>query len=95
MGVIGVIVVNNNLDIDELVLMGGEDDVVFIFNMGFNFVDGYVFYDGIDVGEIVIVNMFNKVMLKDGMLDNGIIVYEWGYYISNCLVGNLLGFINF
>nr|WP_267459595.1 M36 family metallopeptidase [Pseudoalteromonas ostreae] len=39
--------------------------------------------------------MFNNAKLKDGTLDNGIIAHEWGHYISNRLVGNSAGLINF
>jgi hypothetical protein len=94
-GAIGAIVVNNNPDTDEPAPMGGEDDAVIIPNMGLNYADGHALYDGIAAGDTVTVNMFNKATLKDGTLDNGIIAHEWGHYISNRLVGNSSGLINF
>lgn len=94
-GAIGAIVVNNDPDSAEPAPMGGEDDAVLIPNMGLNFVDGHMMYDSIDAGNTVTVNMFNNAKLKDGTLDNGIIAHEWGHYISNRLVGNSAGLINF
>ncbi|MBB1365353.1 rhombosortase-dependent M36 family metallopeptidase [Pseudoalteromonas sp. SR44-5] len=94
-GAIGAIVVNNVPDTDEPAAMGGEDDAVLIPNMGLNFADGHLMYDSISAGNTVTVNMFNNAKLKDGTLDNGIIAHEWGHYISNRLVGNSAGLINF
>ncbi|MEZ7275957.1 rhombosortase-dependent M36 family metallopeptidase [Pseudoalteromonas sp. 68 DY56-GL68] len=94
-GAIGAIVVNNDPNTDDPAPMGGEDDAVLIPNMGLNFADGHKMYDAIDAGNAVTVNMFNKATLKDGTLDNGIIAHEWGHYISNRLVGNSSGLINF
>lgn len=94
-GAIGAIVVNNNPDTDEPAPMGGADDAVSIPNLGLNFADGKAIYDLIAAGDIVTVDMFNKATLKDGTFDNGIIAHEWGHYISNRLVGNSSGLINF
>ncbi|MBB1304176.1 rhombosortase-dependent M36 family metallopeptidase [Pseudoalteromonas sp. SR43-5] len=94
-GAIATIVVNNDPDTAEPAPMGGEDDTVTIPNMGLNYADGHAMYDLIDAGEVVTVDMFTKATLKDGTFDNGIIAHEWGHYISNRLVGNSSGLINF
>ena len=94
-GAIAAIVINNNPDTNEPAPMGGEDDRVTIPNMGLNYADGQAVYDLIAAGEIVTVDMFTKASLKDGTFDNGIIAHEWGHYISNRLVGNSSGLINF
>ncbi|KAA1157488.1 peptidase [Pseudoalteromonas fuliginea] len=94
-GAIAAIVVNNDQDTDEPAPMGGEDDAVTIPNMGLNYADGHAMYDLMAAGDTVSVDMFTKATLKDGTFDNGIIAHEWGHYISNRLVGNSSGLINF
>ncbi|MFC3031581.1 rhombosortase-dependent M36 family metallopeptidase [Pseudoalteromonas fenneropenaei] len=93
-GAIGVLIVNN-VDNGAPAPMGGEADDVYIPSMGLNFQDGKKIYDLIDNGQAVTVNMMNTFPLKDSTFDNGIIAHEWGHYISNRLVGNSSGLINF
>ncbi len=93
-GAIAAIIVNNSND-GSPAPMGGDDPAVTIPNMGLNYADGHAIYDLLANGETVSVSMFNKATLKDGTFDNGIIAHEWGHYISNRLVGNSAGLINF
>ncbi|GAB3016972.1 rhombosortase-dependent M36 family metallopeptidase [Bowmanella dokdonensis] len=93
-GAIGALVVNNNDD-GTPAPMGGEDPEVEIASVGLNFEEGQAIYDLLDMEQTVTVEMVNKFLLKDSTLDNGIIAHEWGHYISNRLVGNASGLINF
>ncbi|WP_404343404.1 rhombosortase-dependent M36 family metallopeptidase [Pseudoalteromonas mariniglutinosa] len=94
-GALAAIVVNNDASSSAPAPMGGADDAVTIANMGLNYADGQLMYEQLLAGDIVTVNMFNDAKLKDGTFDNGIIAHEWGHYISNRLVGNSSGLINF
>jgi hypothetical protein len=93
-GAAAVLIVNNNDD-GTPAPMGGTDDNVTVPSMGLSFQDGKKIYDLIDNGTMVTVKMMNTFPLKDSTFDNGIIAHEWGHYISNRLVGNSSGLINF
>lgn len=93
-GAVAAIVVNNTDD-GTPAPMGGADPAVTIPNVGLNFQEGAELYARIDAGQNVTAEIFSKFPLKDSSFDNGIIAHEWGHYISNRLVGNSSGLINF
>ncbi|WP_105254382.1 rhombosortase-dependent M36 family metallopeptidase [Pseudoalteromonas sp. T1lg75] len=86
--------ITNNVDDGTAAPMGGVDGSISIGNMGLNFADGQMLYNALD-GGAVNVRLFNTNPLKDGTFDNGIIAHEWGHYMSNRLVGNGSGLVNF
>ncbi|MCC2606679.1 M36 family metallopeptidase [Planctobacterium marinum] len=93
-GAIGAIVVNN-VDDGTPAPMGGTDTSVTIPNLGLNYEEGQALYARMAAGQQVTAEIFSKFPLKDSSFDNGIIAHEWGHYISNRLVGNASGLINF
>lgn len=93
-GAIAAIIVNNNDD-GTPAAMGGADDAVTIPCIGVNYAEGHAIYDLIDNGTAVTAEMFSNFPLKDSSFDNGIVAHEWGHYISNRLIGNSNGLINF
>ncbi|MDF2177551.1 rhombosortase-dependent M36 family metallopeptidase [Aliiglaciecola sp. CAU 1673] len=93
-GATGVLVVNNANN-GTPAPMGGSDSRVTIPSIGLNYEEGHSIYDLLGAGDTVTVEMFNDFALKDSSFDNGIIAHEWGHYISNRLVGNSSGLINF
>ncbi len=92
-GAVGALI-TNNVDDGTAAPMGGVDDSITIGNMGLNFADGQSLYTALNNG-VVNVRLFDTNPLKDGTFDNGIIAHEWGHYISNRLVGNGAGLVNF
>jgi hypothetical protein len=93
-GAVAAIVVNN-IDDGTSASMGGADAAVTIPSIGLNFAQGNLLYNQIDSSTVVTIDMFSNFPLKDSSFDNGIVAHEWGHYISDRLVGNANGLINF
>ena len=96
-GAIAVIVANNR-DGNVPAPMGGADDTVTIPSMGISQDQGAAIYALLNADETVTVDMFKNDLtrtFKASTWDNGIVAHEWGHYISNRLVGNSSGLVNF
>lgn len=93
-GAVGVIIVNN-VDDGTPAPMGGSDAAVTIPNVGLSYAEGQAIYTEMAKGVNVTASIFSNFPLKDSTFDNGIIAHEWGHYISNRLIGNSGGLINF
>ena len=96
-GAIGVIIANNVGP--SLPPLGGTDPDIVIPTMGIGDGHGELLKVAINQGSTVIVrlhdeNIQEQFINRDSMVDNEVIVHEWGHYLTNRLIGDGNGLCN-